>query len=55
VVIRGGYIDVGLEIPISQAKYTEPSTATIKELAQEYIKIIDQWASHVGTINRRSD
>ena len=55
VVIKGGNITEGLEIPISQAKYTEPSTATIKEFAQEYIKIIDQWATHVGTINRLSD
>ena len=55
VIIKGGNVTEGLEIAISQVKYTEPSTATIKEFAQEYIKIIDEWATHVGTINRLSD
>ena len=55
VIVKGGNVTDGLEIVVKQVKYTEPSTATIKEFAQEYIKIIDEWATHVGTINRLSD
>ena len=51
VVIKGGNVTEGLEIAINQVKYTEPSKATIKEFAQEYVKILDIWASTVGTID----
>ena len=55
VIVKGGNVTDGLEITVNQEQYTEPVTATIKEFAQEYIKIIDEWATHVGTINRLSD
>ncbi len=55
VIVKGGNVTDGLEIVVKQEKYTEPVTATIKDFAQEYIKVIDQWATHVGTINRLSN
>ncbi len=55
VIVKGGNVTEGLEIEVSQIEYTEPNTATIRDFAQEYIKVIDQWATHVGKINRLSN
>ncbi len=55
VIVKGGNITEGLEIIVKQAKYIAPSTATIKDFAQEYVKIIDAWYANVGTINRLSN
>ncbi len=55
VIIKGGNVtgdDVAIEV--TQVKWTEPSTATIKDFAQEYVKVIDAWAANVGKINRLS-
>ncbi len=32
-----------------------PAAATIKDFAQEYVKILDVWTEHVGNINRLSN
>ena len=55
VIVKGGNVTDGIEIAINQVKYTAPSEATIKDFAQEYVKIINVWASHVGNINRLSN
>ena len=55
VIIKGGNVTSDeLAIEINQVKWTEPSTATIKDFAQEYVKVIDAWAANVGKINRLS-
>ena len=51
VIIKGGNVTEGLEIEINQAKYTEASKATIKEFAQEFVKILDIWVNTVGTMD----
>ena len=51
VVIKGGNVTDGVEITVKQAEYTAPNTATIKEFAQEYVKILDIWQNTTGTID----
>ena len=51
VVIKGGNVTEGVAITVKQAEYTAPNTATIKEFAQEYVKILDVWQSTTGTID----
>ena len=55
VVVKGGNVTEGLEIVITQVKYTAPVQATIKEFAEQYVGIIDVWSQHVGNINRLSN
>ena len=43
VIIKGGNVTEGLEIAVKQAEYTAANTATIKEFAQEYVKLLDIW------------
>ena len=51
VVVKGGNVTDGVEIAIKQAEWIEPSTSTIKEFAEEYVKIIDVWKNTTGTID----
>ena len=51
IVIKGGNVTDGLEIPVIQGKYIAPTAATIKEFAQEYVKILNVWANTTGTID----
>ena len=50
VVIRGGNVTDGLEIAVTQAAYVDPSSVTLKEFAQEFVKGLDVWAATVGTV-----
>ena len=51
--IKGGNVDA-FEVTVSQAKYVEPSAATLKEFAQEFVKGLDVWAATVGTVESES-
>ena len=51
VTISGGNVPEGLEITITQAEYSEPAPATIKDFAQEYVKILTVWENTTGTID----
>ena len=51
VVIKGGNVTDGVAITVKQAEYTAPNTATIKEFAQEYVKILDIWKNTTGSID----
>ncbi len=51
VVVKGGNVTDGVAITVKQAEYTAPNTATIKEFAQEYVKILDVWQNTTGTID----
>ena len=51
IIIKGGNVTDGLEIPVIQGKYIAPTAATIKEFAQEYVKILNVWANTTGTID----
>ena len=51
VVVKGGNVTDGVAITVKQAEYTAPNTATIKEFAQEYVKILDTWQNTTGTID----
>ena len=51
VVVKGGNVTDGVAITVKQAEYTAPNTATIKEFAQEYVKILDIWQNTTGTID----
>ncbi len=51
VLIKGGNVTDGAEILVKQAEWVEPNKATIKEFAQEYVKILDVWATTTGTID----
>ena len=51
VTISGGNVTEGLEIKVSQAEYTAPAPATIKDFAQEYVKILEIWDNTTGTID----
>ncbi|MBR3075602.1 MAG: BACON domain-containing protein [Bacteroidales bacterium] len=50
VTITGGDVTDGLVITVRQAEYTEV-IPTIKDFAQEYVKILDVWESTTGTID----
>ena len=52
--IKGGNVDA-FEVTVSQAKYVEPSAATLKEFAQEFVKGLDVWAATVGTVESESE
>ena len=52
VVIKGGNVTEGVEIAVKQAEYTAANTATIKEFAQEYVKLLDVWKNTTGTIDQ---
>lgn len=52
VVIKGGNVTEGLEIAVKQAEYTAANTATIKEFAQEYVKLLDIWKNTTGSIDQ---
>ncbi|MBO7643683.1 MAG: BACON domain-containing protein, partial [Bacteroidales bacterium] len=49
IVLKGGNVE-GLAIPVKQAKYVEPSKATLREFAEEFVKGLDVWAATVGTV-----
>lgn len=51
VVVKGGNVTDGVAITVKQAEYTAPNTATIKEFAQEYVKILDTWQNTTGSID----
>ena len=50
VVISGGNVTEGLEIAVTQAKYVDPSSVSLKDFAQEFVKGLDVWAATVGTV-----
>ncbi len=50
VVISGGNVTDGLEIAVTQAKYVDPSSVSLKDFAQEFVKGLDVWAATVGTV-----
>ena len=50
VLIKGGNVTEGLEIPVNQAKYVAPAKATLKEFAQEFVKGLGVWEATVGTV-----
>ena len=50
VVIKGGNVTDGLEIAVTQAKYVDPSSVSLKDFAQEFVKGLDVWAATVGTV-----
>ena len=52
VIIKGGNVTEGLEIAVKQAEYTAANTATIKEFAQEYVKLLDIWKNTTGSIDQ---
>lgn len=52
VVIKGGNVTEGLEIAVKQAEYTAANTATIKEFAEEYVKLLDIWQNTIGSIDQ---
>lgn len=51
VLIKGGNVKEGLAIKVKQSAYVAPSGATIKDFAEEYVKLIDIWENTKGTIN----
>ncbi len=51
VTISGGNVPEGLEITITQAEYSEPAPATIKDFAQEYVTVLTVWENTTGTID----
>ena len=50
VILKGGNVTEGLEIPVNQAKYVAPAKATLKEFAQEFVKGLGVWEATVGTV-----
>ena len=50
VTVTGGNVTEGLEITVVQGKYIDPSSVTLKEFAQEFVKGLDVWAATVGTV-----
>ena len=52
VIIKGGNVTEGLEIAVKQAEYTAANPATIKEFAQEYVKLLDIWKNTTGSIDQ---
>ncbi len=47
--LAGGNVS-GLDIAVTQSKYVAPSTATLKEFAQEFVKGLEVWEATVGTV-----
>ena len=50
VVVKGGNVTDGVEITVTQAKYVDPSSVSLKDFAQEFVKGLDVWAATVGTV-----
>ena len=50
VTIKGGNVTDGLVIKVKQDVYVDPSSATIKEFAQEYVTILNVWANTTDMI-----
>lgn len=48
VVIAAG--DYTKSVKVSQAPYIAPSNATIKDFAQEYVKLLNVWQSNTGNV-----
>ena len=54
IILKGGNVDA-FEIAVTQSKYIAPSSATLKEFAQEFVKGLDVWAATVGTVESESE
>ena len=54
ITLKGGNVDA-LDITVTQSKYIAPSTATLKEFAQEFVKGLEVWAATVGTVESESE
>ncbi len=50
VIVKGGNVTEGLEITVVQGKYVDPSSVTLKEFAEEFVKGLDVWEATVGTV-----
>ncbi|MBO6168348.1 MAG: BACON domain-containing protein, partial [Bacteroidales bacterium] len=50
VLIKGGNVTDGLAIAVTQAKYVDPSSVSLKDFAKEFVKGLDVWAATVGTV-----
>lgn len=46
-IAAGGYTK---SVTVSQAAYIAPATATIKDFAQEYVKLLDVWQKTTGNV-----
>ena len=55
IVIKGGNVTDGVEVTVSQSKYTAPSGASLKEFAKEFVKGLDVWMATVGTVESESE
>ena len=54
ITLKGGNVDA-FDIAVTQSKYIAPSTASLKEFAQEFVKGLDVWAATVGTVESESE
>ncbi|MBQ9462647.1 MAG: BACON domain-containing protein [Bacteroidales bacterium] len=50
VLVKGGNVTEGLAITVTQSKYVDPSSISLKEFAQEFVKGLEVWEATVGTV-----
>ena len=54
VILKGGNVDA-FEVSVTQSQYVAPSSASLKEFAEEFVKGLDIWAATVGTVESESE
>ena len=50
ILVKGGNVTEGLAVKVTQSKYIAPSSASLKEFAEQFVKGLEVWEATVGTV-----